>query len=248
MFDGSRTADETAGKPSPLMLHELMREFGVAPERTLMIGDTTHDLQMAVNAGCASVGVSYGAHEPDAFHVLEAAAHRAFGARAARLARCPRLSRFLEPPTPETHRLHCKIMDAQPDDPLIPLVQQPRSGRTAAWPSAFDVVYGGQTMPGLRHPLPGSGPRLSQPLHPCRDGDGLAAPTIFLTTAAAGCCALRHGAHLRARPPAQCKGGPCKGGLIKIGLLRTRRRRALAVTIPAQTRDPSERLKRPSTP
>ena len=67
-FDGSRTADETAGKPSPLMLHELMREFGVEAERTLMIGDTTHDLQMALNAGCASVGVSYGAHEPSAFH------------------------------------------------------------------------------------------------------------------------------------------------------------------------------------
>ncbi len=71
MFDGSRTADETAGKPSPLMLHELMAEFGVEPERTLMIGDTTHDLQMALNAGCASVGVSYGAHEPDAFHALQ---------------------------------------------------------------------------------------------------------------------------------------------------------------------------------
>jgi phosphoglycolate phosphatase len=71
VFDGSRTADETAGKPSPLMLHELMREFGVEAERTLMIGDTTHDLQMALNAGCASVGVSYGAHEPDAFHALK---------------------------------------------------------------------------------------------------------------------------------------------------------------------------------
>ena len=71
LFDGSRTADETACKPSPLMLHELMREFGVEPERTLMIGDTTHDLQMAVNAGCASIGVSYGAHEPDAFHALK---------------------------------------------------------------------------------------------------------------------------------------------------------------------------------
>ena len=59
-----------AGKPSPLMLHELMREFGVEAERTLMIGDTTHDLQMALNAGCASVGVSYGAHEPAAFDVL----------------------------------------------------------------------------------------------------------------------------------------------------------------------------------
>lgn len=68
VFDGSRTADETAGKPNPRMLHELMGEFGVAPERTLMIGDTTHDLEMARNAGCASVGVSYGAHEPEAFH------------------------------------------------------------------------------------------------------------------------------------------------------------------------------------
>lgn len=67
LFDGSRTADETAGKPSPLMLHELMAEFGVEPERTLMIGDTTHDLQMAQNAGCACVGVSYGAHAPDGF-------------------------------------------------------------------------------------------------------------------------------------------------------------------------------------
>lgn len=70
VFNGSRTADETAGKPDPRMLHELMREFGTDPERTLMIGDTTHDLQMAVNAGCAAVGVSYGAHEPGEFHQL----------------------------------------------------------------------------------------------------------------------------------------------------------------------------------
>ena len=70
-FDGSRTADETAGKPDPLMLHELMAEFEVTPERTLMIGDTTHDLQMARNAGCASVGASYGAHEPDELHTFQ---------------------------------------------------------------------------------------------------------------------------------------------------------------------------------
>lgn len=70
VFDGSRTADETAGKPHPLMLEELMDEFSVSPERTLMIGDTTHDLQMALNAGCASVGVSYGAHEPSTFAPL----------------------------------------------------------------------------------------------------------------------------------------------------------------------------------
>ena len=52
------------------MLQQLMAEFGAAPERTLMIGDTTHDLQLALNAGCASVGVSYGAHAPEAFAVL----------------------------------------------------------------------------------------------------------------------------------------------------------------------------------
>jgi phosphoglycolate phosphatase len=71
MFDGSRTADETAGKPHPLMLQELMSEFGTDPGRTLMIGDTTHDLQMALNAGCAAVGVSYGAHEPTEFDALK---------------------------------------------------------------------------------------------------------------------------------------------------------------------------------
>lgn len=70
LFDGSRTADETAGKPHPLMLQELMQEFGVTPGRVLMVGDTTHDLQMALNAGCPSVGVSYGAHEPDTFTQL----------------------------------------------------------------------------------------------------------------------------------------------------------------------------------
>ena len=67
MFDGTRTADETASKPDPMMLLELMAEFGVAPQRTLMIGDTTHDLQLAVNAGAASIGVSYGAHDAAAF-------------------------------------------------------------------------------------------------------------------------------------------------------------------------------------
>lgn len=71
LFDGSRTADETAGKPHPRMLLELMSEFGVSPQRTLMVGDTTHDLQMARNAGCPSVAVSYGAHEPEAFHALQ---------------------------------------------------------------------------------------------------------------------------------------------------------------------------------
>jgi phosphoglycolate phosphatase len=70
VFDSSRTADESAGKPDPRMLEELMRELDVAPERVLMVGDTTHDLQMALNAGCASVAVSYGAHESQALQAL----------------------------------------------------------------------------------------------------------------------------------------------------------------------------------
>jgi phosphoglycolate phosphatase len=69
VFDGTRTADETASKPNPLMLQLLMREFGVEAERTLMIGDTTHDMQLAANAGTPRVAVSYGAHEPEAFEV-----------------------------------------------------------------------------------------------------------------------------------------------------------------------------------
>lgn len=70
VFDGSRTADETAGKPDPLMLHELMAQFDVPAERVLMVGDTTHDLQMALNASCPSLAVSYGAHEPETFSAL----------------------------------------------------------------------------------------------------------------------------------------------------------------------------------
>lgn len=66
VFDGTRTADETASKPHPRMLLELMSEFGVEPDRTLMIGDTTHDLQLALNAGVHSIAVSYGAHKPEA--------------------------------------------------------------------------------------------------------------------------------------------------------------------------------------
>ena len=71
VFDASRTADKTAGKPHPKMLHELMAELGTQPGRTLMVGDTTHDLQMALNASCPSLGVSYGAHEPSAFAALK---------------------------------------------------------------------------------------------------------------------------------------------------------------------------------
>ena len=67
LFDATRTADETASKPDPRMLHDLMSDLVVPPQRTVMIGDTTHDLQLAQNAGVACIGVSYGAHDHGAF-------------------------------------------------------------------------------------------------------------------------------------------------------------------------------------
>jgi len=62
-FHASRCADESGSKPQPHMLHELMSELDVAPEKTIMIGDTTYDMQMANNAGTAGLAVSYGVHD-----------------------------------------------------------------------------------------------------------------------------------------------------------------------------------------
>ena len=65
LFDATRCADETFSKPHPAMLQELTRELGQDLKRTVMIGDTTHDLLMANNAGAAAVAVEYGAHPVD---------------------------------------------------------------------------------------------------------------------------------------------------------------------------------------
>lgn len=62
LFDATRCADETFSKPHPAMLQELTRELGQDMKRTVMIGDTSHDLLMANNAGAAAVAVQYGAH------------------------------------------------------------------------------------------------------------------------------------------------------------------------------------------
>jgi phosphoglycolate phosphatase len=62
LFDATRCADETFSKPHPAMLQELTRELGQDMKRTVMIGDTTHDLQMALNAGASGIAVHYGAH------------------------------------------------------------------------------------------------------------------------------------------------------------------------------------------
>jgi phosphoglycolate phosphatase len=61
-FSGSRCADETNPKPHPAMLLELMEEFSASKTETLMIGDTSHDLEMARAAGVEALAVTYGAH------------------------------------------------------------------------------------------------------------------------------------------------------------------------------------------
>lgn len=62
VFHASRCADECFPKPHPQMLHELMEALGVEPHHTLMIGDTTHDINMARSAGVKSIGLTTGAH------------------------------------------------------------------------------------------------------------------------------------------------------------------------------------------
>ena len=73
-FHATRCADECFSKPHPAMLEELMEELGVRPERTLMVGDTTHDLQMARNAGVDALGVAFGAHPRAALEAVPAVA------------------------------------------------------------------------------------------------------------------------------------------------------------------------------
>lgn len=65
-FEATRCADEGLPKPDPWMLRDLGEETGVDPRKMLMIGDTTHDLQLARNAGSQFCGVTYGAHDAQA--------------------------------------------------------------------------------------------------------------------------------------------------------------------------------------
>ncbi len=69
-FHATRTADQTFSKPHPAMLFELMDELAVSPERTLMVGDTTHDVQLAQNANVDVVAVGHGAHPPEQLQEL----------------------------------------------------------------------------------------------------------------------------------------------------------------------------------
>jgi len=64
-FLSTRCASETFSKPHPQMLEEIMYELGIDAEKTLMIGDTEYDMQLAQNAGTHYLAVSYGVHSID---------------------------------------------------------------------------------------------------------------------------------------------------------------------------------------
>ena len=70
-FDITRAADETASKPHPLMLEQILAHCEVRPEQALMVGDSSFDLLMARNAGMDSVAVGYGALSLDALRAFE---------------------------------------------------------------------------------------------------------------------------------------------------------------------------------
>lgn len=63
-FDVTRCADETAGKPHPRMLEEILRELQVTAAEACMVGDSEFDIIMAHNAGVRPVAVTYGAMTP----------------------------------------------------------------------------------------------------------------------------------------------------------------------------------------
>lgn len=70
----SRCADETAPKPDPRMLRELIAETGIPPQGALMIGDTSYDMRMAATVGVPAVGVACGVHAPQALREAGAGA------------------------------------------------------------------------------------------------------------------------------------------------------------------------------
>lgn len=70
-FDITRAADETASKPDPLMLNQILAHCAVRPEQALMVGDASFDLLMARNAGIDSVAVGYGAQSMQSLMAYE---------------------------------------------------------------------------------------------------------------------------------------------------------------------------------
>jgi phosphoglycolate phosphatase len=65
LFDSTHCSDDGPGKPHPAMVLEAMKALGVRPERTIVVGDTAHDMRMAKAAGAYAQGVSWGFHTAD---------------------------------------------------------------------------------------------------------------------------------------------------------------------------------------
>ncbi|WP_407330617.1 HAD family hydrolase [Enterovibrio sp. 27052020O] len=63
LFTSTRTADQTASKPDPLMVLSLLEELNVQPHEAVMVGDTSHDMLLAKNAGVDAIGVTWGVHD-----------------------------------------------------------------------------------------------------------------------------------------------------------------------------------------
>lgn len=73
LFDVTRCADETASKPHPLMLNEILAELTMSADAAVMIGDTEFDMAMACSAGMERIAVTYGAHEVERLRKYEPA-------------------------------------------------------------------------------------------------------------------------------------------------------------------------------
>jgi phosphoglycolate phosphatase len=65
-FATVQTADRARGKPDPEMLHRAMDDVGAAATATVLVGDTTFDMEMARNAGVPAIGVAWGYHPSEA--------------------------------------------------------------------------------------------------------------------------------------------------------------------------------------
>ncbi|KXF81809.1 phosphoglycolate phosphatase [Enterovibrio coralii] len=65
LFVGTRTADQTASKPDPLMIHELLDSLGITAADAVMVGDTSHDMLLANNAGVDAIAITWGVHDKE---------------------------------------------------------------------------------------------------------------------------------------------------------------------------------------
>lgn len=62
-FTATRCSDESCSKPNPKMIHDLLSQTKIAPEKAIMIGDSTYDMEMACNAKIECIAVNYGVHD-----------------------------------------------------------------------------------------------------------------------------------------------------------------------------------------